>query len=400
MRLRTLQIAISTTILIACIGCADGLSMRADRLPIQVPSAAGSPAFTDSSLAKLQLPEGFHAALYATGIPNARMIVMSDDGTLYISSRRKGYVYAARDMDNDGFAETIDTLATGLNMPNGIALRDGALYVAEVDKIWRYDNVAERLTVSGGGPIPDGPAPVLVSDSFPSETHHGWKYIAFGPDGMLYVPIGAPCNICDQGEPYASIMRMNADGTGLETFASGVRNTVGFTWHPETKEMWFTDNGRDMLGDDIPPCELNHAPESGMHFGYPHFHAGDIPDPEFGEGFSANDFTAPAQELGPHVAPLGLEFYTGTNFPTTYTNRLFVAEHGSWNRTNKIGYRVMMATLDGDSVTQYEPFATGWLQGEEVWGRPVDIEVIADGSMLVSDDFGGRVYRIWYDDEK
>ena len=322
------------------------------------------------------------------------MIVLSDSGTLFISTRRNGNLYAARDLDNDGFAETVDTLATGLNMPNGIAVRDGSLFVAEIDKVWRYDNVESRLAQR----TTDSAAiePVLVSDAFPSDTHHGWKFIAFGPDGKLYVPVGAPCNICDPSEPYASIMRMDPDGSNLETFARGIRNTVGFTWHPETDEMWFTDNGRDMLGDDIPPCELNHAPQAGMHFGYPYYHGGDIPDPEFGAGKVASDYTPPAMNLGPHVAPLGLQFYTGENFPPAYRGNIFIAEHGSWNRSEKIGYRVMRVTLDGDQATTYEPFASGWLQGEEAWGRPVDIELMPDGSMLVSDDYGGRVYRIWY----
>ncbi len=397
MNIRTATTASVLLLVFAMVAC-EGPGSESERTPIVVPSDAGSPAFTDSSLAKLVLPEGFRAALYASGIPNARMIVMSDDGTLYVSSRRKGYVYAARDLDGDGYAETVDTLATGLSLPNGIALHNDALFVAEVDKVWRFDNIASRLTASGGGPKPGLPEPVLVSDAFPSETHHGWKFIAFGPDGKLYVPVGAPCNICDPGDPYASIMRMNPDGSELETFARGVRNSVGFDWHPETNELWFTDNGRDMMGDDVPACELNHAPEQGMHFGYPHFHAGDVADPEFAGDTNASDFSPPAQKLGPHVAPLGMEFYTGSNFPSNYKNQIFVAEHGSWNRKNKIGYRVMLATLDGNTVTSYEPFVTGWLQGETVWGRPVDIELMKDGSMLISDDSGGRIYRVWHEE--
>ncbi len=343
----------------------------------------------DSTLNLIQLPEGFKIDVYAEEIGNARMIVLSESGTMFVSTRRgDGHLYAVRDLDGDNFAETVDTLASGLNTPNGIALKDGALYVAEIDKIWRYDDIESRLS--------NPPEPVLVSDSFPSDRHHGWKFIAFGPDGRLYVPVGAPCNICDEGDPYASIHRMNADGSGQEIFARGVRNSVGFTWHPETNEMWFTDNGRDMMGDDVPPCELNHAPEAGMHFGYPYFHGGDISDPEFGAGKVASDYTAPAQKLGPHVAPLGLEFYNSTAFPAEYKGRLFIAEHGSWNRTNKIGYRVMMVTLEGSTSVGYEPFATGWLQGEENWGRPVDIEMSSSGEMFVSDDQSGRVYRIWY----
>ncbi len=363
--------------------------------PLAIPDSGG-PAFADSSLARLILPEGFRVSVYAH-VPNARMLVRSDDGTVFVSSRRGGRVHAVRDLDGDGYAETVDTLAVGLNMPNGIALRDGALFVAEVNQIWRFDDIAARLTERGGGPDSTLPAPVLVSDAFPEDSPHGCKFIAFGPDDKLYVPVGAPCNICDAGDPYASILRMNPDGTELETFARGVRNTVGFTWHPETGEMWFTDNGRDLMGDDIPPCELNHAPSSGMHFGYPHFHGGTIPDPEFGAGHEASDFVAPAHNLGAHVAPLGLEFYTGDNFPDQYDNQLLVAEHGSWNRSRKVGYRVMRASVVGDSVTAYEPFVQGWLQDEETWGRPVDVEQLADGTLLVSDDWGGRIYRVWYE---
>lgn len=382
------------TVAVLVCSCGDRTTSLPDpQHQLVIPSADG-PAFQDSTLEKLVLPDGFRASIYATGVEGARMIVLSDSGTLFISTRRNGNLYAARDLDNDGFAETVDTLATGLNMPNGIAVRDGSLFVAEIDKVWRYDNVESRLAQR----TTDSAAiePVLISDAFPSDTHHGWKFIAFGPDGKLYVPVGAPCNICDPSEPYASIMRMDPDGSNLETFARGIRNTVGFTWHPETDEMWFTDNGRDMLGDDIPPCELNHAPQAGMHFGYPYYHGGDIPDPEFGAGKVASDYTPPAMNLGPHVAPLGLQFYTGENFPPAYRGNIFIAEHGSWNRSEKIGYRVMRVTLDGDQATTYEPFASGWLQGEEAWGRPVDIELMPDGSMLVSDDYGGRVYRIWY----
>ena len=364
--------------------------------PVLVTPDQSSPAFADSSLAKIVLPDGFRIALYARGIPNARSLVYGPDGTLYVSTRNRGSVYAVRDLNGDGFAETVDTLASGLNMPNGIALRDGDLFVAEVDKVWRYDDVASRLTATGGD-ASRGPEPVLISDAFPSDRHHGWKFIAFGPDGKLYVPVGAPCNICDPDEPYASIMRMNPDGSGLETYARGVRNSVGFTWDPETGDMWFTDNGRDMMGDDIPNCELNHAPAAGMHFGYPYFHEGTIPDPEFGGNKSAADYVEPAGKLGPHVAPLGLEFYSGDNFPREYQNRLLIAQHGSWNRSEKIGYRVMQAEVSGGSMTAYEPFATGWLQGETVWGRPVDVEVLPDGSVLISDDWGGRIYRVWYE---
>ena len=238
-----------------------------------------------------------------------------------------------------------------------------------------------------------------MTEDYPSSRHHGWKYIAFGPDGKLYVPVGAPCNICESKDPqYASITRINQDGTGKEIVQEGVRNTVGFTWHPETKEMWFTDNGRDWMGDDMPACELNHAPKDGMHFGYPYCHQGDTPDKDFGKDRSCDEFTAPVQNLGAHTAPLGVEFYTGKMFPAEYKNQIIIAEHGSWNREKKIGYRLMLVKLDGNKAISYEPFAEGWLdeEADKAWGRPVDLEFLPDGSMLVSDDFADVIYRISY----
>jgi glucose/arabinose dehydrogenase len=277
-------------------------------------------------------------------------------------------------------------------MPNGVAFKDGDLYVAEVSRILKYSGIESKLA--------NPPAPEIINDKYPTDTHHGWKYIAFGPDGKLYVPVGAPCNICEsKDEVYASITRINPDGSGREIFASGVRNTVGFTWHPLTKELWFTDNGRDWLGDDIPPCELNRAPQSGLHFGYPYCHGGTIKDPEFGSKRPCADFIGPAQNLGPHTAPLGVKFYTGNMFPAAYKNQAFIAEHGSWNRDKKIGYRVSLVKIeDNTKATSYETFASGWLDDEtqKFWGRPVDVLVLNDGSMLVSDDQADVVYRISY----
>jgi glucose/arabinose dehydrogenase len=265
--------------------------------------------------------------------------------------------------------------------------------VAEISRVIRFDNIEQRL----GNP----PAPVVVYDKFPSDEHHGWKYIAFGPDGKLYVPVGAPCNICEPENPiYCSITRIDVDKPGEpEIVQRGVRNTVGFNWHPVTGELWFTDNGRDWLGDDLPACELNRASKDGMHFGYPYCHQGDLQDPKFGDKRSCSDFTPPAQKLGAHVAPLGLEFYHGNMFPAAYRNQVLIAEHGSWNRSKKSGYQISLVKLDasGKSIA-YEPFATGWLQdGDSVWGRPVDLEHLPDGSLLVSDDHGNAVYRIWYE---
>lgn len=346
----------------------------------------------DPSLEHIKLPDGFHISIYADNVENARSMVMSENGTLFVGSRGAGNVYAIIDENHDYKADTVYTIASGMNMPNGVAIKDGALYVAEVDKVWRYDDIDNNLT--------SPPQKVLVSDNFPSDGHHGWKYIAFGPDGKLYVPVGAPCNICDdhkRNPQYASITRMNPDGSEHEVFAHGVRNTVGFTWHPTTNKMWFTDNGRDMMGNDIPPDELNHAPDSGMHFGYPYCHGGDIADPRYGNEHDCSEFTPPAQKLGPHVASLGVKFYTGNMFPANYKNQILIAEHGSWNRDTPIGYRVSLVKLDSNKAISYETFAEGWLQNGKAWGRPVALLQLEDGSLLVSDDFANCIYRITYD---
>lgn len=329
-------------------------------------------------LEALQAPLGFQVEVYADDVPGARSLALGDAGTVFVSTRQQGRVYALR-----GGARHV--IVDGKNMPNGIAFRDGDLFVAEVDRIWRYRGIESRLD--------DPPAPELVTDAFPGDWHHGWKFIAFGPDGWLYVPIGAPCNICDE-DGYARITRVDVDTGEVQPFAFGVRNTVGFDFHPDTGELWFTDNGRDWLGDDLPPDELNHAPEPGMHFGYPHCHGRALQDPEFG-GRDCAGFTPPAQELGPHVAALGMRFYTGDMFPEEYRGQVFIAEHGSWNRTSRIGYRVSLVRLEGDRAVSYEPFITGWLRpGDSVWGRPVDLLVMPDGAMLVSDDHAGAVYRV------
>ena len=318
-------------------------------------------------------------------------MAMAPDGTLFVGNKDGGSIFAVRDTNGDNKADKKWIIGKGLNMPNGVAFRNGDLYVAEVNRILRFSGILKKLDAPG--------KPEIIYDKFPTDTWHGWKYIAFGPDGKLYVPVGAPCNVCDKGNSvYASITRMNPDGSGLEVFARGVRNTVGFTWHPSTGNIWFTDNGRDMLGDDIPPCELNTAPKAGMHFGFPFCHAGTIRDPEFGSEGSCSEFSAPAQQMGAHVAPLGLKFYTGAMFPSEYKNTLFVAEHGSWNRSKKNGYRIMMLKVEGDKAVSYKPFASGWLDdaSQKVSGRPVDILLMNDGSMLVSDDKRGVIYRITY----
>lgn len=353
-----------------------------------------SPAISEASanlpLNTIKLPEGFSISVYAE-VDNARSMAMSPSGTLFVGNRSEDKVYAVKDIDGDNKADKRWVIASDLNMPNGVAFKDGDLYVAEVSRILKFKDIENHLDNPG--------APEVVYDQYPTETHHGWKYIAFGPDGKLYVPVGAPCNICESEDPvYASITRINPDGSGMEVYASGVRNTVGFTWHPETKELWFTDNGRDMMGDDIPPCELNTAPTQGMHFGYPYCHGGTIKDPEFGSKRACGDFIKPVQNLNAHVAPLGVKFYTGSMFPDSYKNQIFIAEHGSWNRTKKSGHLVSLVKLEGGKAVGYETFAEGWLNHEtqEAWGRPVDILLLQDGSMLVSDDKGGMIFRIAY----
>jgi glucose/arabinose dehydrogenase len=346
-------------------------------------------------LNKITVPPGFSIEVYAPDVPNARSMALSPTGTLFVSTRQAGNVYAVLDRDQDQKADDVITIASGLMMPNGVAFRDGSLYVAELNRVLRYDDIEARLE--------NPPEPVQVGGDFPSERAHGWKFIRFGPDGKLYVPVGAPCNICDRtGEDmrFATINRMNPDGSGQEVFAHGIRNSVGFDWHPETGELWFTSNGRDRLGDERPGDTLNHAPQIGMHFGFPFCHQGDIPDPEFGERRGCDEFTPPAQTLGPHVASLGMRFYTGSMFPERYRNQIFIAEHGSWNRSPEAGhtgFRITVATLDGNRVTDYSVFAEGWLDPDNTsWGRPVDIQVMPDGALLVTDDSAGAIYRITY----
>lgn len=348
-------------------------------------SAAAWSADTAKILSALKAPPGFTVSVYADNVPGARSMALGEKGTLFVGTQGAGKVYAVHALA-DGRHE-IATVAQGLNRPNGVAFHDGSLYVAEIQRVLRYDAIEGRLD--------SPPKPAVVRNDLPADRHHGWRYIAFGPDGKLYVPIGAPCNVCDQ-KGYAQITRMNADGSGREVFATGIRNTVGFTWHPVTKELWFTDNGRDWLGEDVPPDELNRAPKAGLNFGFPFCHAGDIKDPEFGKLGDCAKATPPARKLGAHVAPLGLKFYTGTQFPESYRNQIFIAEHGSWNRKERAGYRVTLVRLQDDKVTAYEPFITGWNQADGVLGRPTDLLVLPDGSMLVSDDMAGVIYRISY----
>ncbi|MBB1389567.1 sorbosone dehydrogenase family protein [Shewanella sp. SG44-6] len=364
-------------------------------------------------LDRIQLPQGFSIDIYAENIENARQMALGDNGTVFVGSRKAGNVYALIDTNHDFKADKKIMVATDLFMPSGIAFHQGSLYVAEVDKIWRYPDIEKSL--------PTIPKAELVFDKLPNKSHHGWKFIAFGPDCKLYVPVGAPCNVCESELPFASILKLDPDSqltdnqlTGSQQtqtqkagstqqdsmqttiVAQGVRNSVGFDFHPVTGELWFTDNGRDMMGDDLPDDELNRVSQTGQHFGFPYVHNNNIADPEFTNPEIAKLNTPPALTLGAHVAALGMEFYQGQQFPAEYKNTILIAQHGSWNRSNKVGYRIMKVVLNGNTVSDYSPFATGWLNGEQSWGRPVDVMTLADGSILVSDDFANAVYRISY----
>ena len=347
-----------------------------------LPSAA-------AEMSDISLPPGFQISVYAPDVPNARQMALGPPGVLFVGSRAEGKVYAVVDRDGDHRADQVHVLASGLDLPSGLAFRDGTLYVAEVSRILRFRDVARDLSRP--------PKPEVLSDAFPSDKHHGWKFIAFGPDGRLYVPVGAPCNICEPPGPlHATITRIDLAGGRPEVVARGVRNSVGFDFHPETGELWFTDNGRDWLGDDQPPDELNRVMRAGAHFGFPYCHGDGLRDPDFNKGRACDQFTAPARLLGPHVAALGMRFYTGRMFPEKYRNGIFIAEHGSWNRSTPVGYRVTFVKIESGRAVSYEPFAQGWLKGSAAAGRPADVQVMQDGSLLVADDKAGRIYRITY----
>ena len=352
---------------------------------ICVPSALGGKA----DLEDIHLPDGFSISLFAEDVPNARGMCWGARGTLFVGSRDAGTVHALRDSDGDGVVDARWELAKGLNMPVGVAFKDGDLYVSEVSRILRYRAIEDHLDAP--------PEPLVVTEAYPTEKHHGWKYIAFGPDGDLYVPVGAPCNICKSADSlFATITRLNVETGAIRIVAHGVRNSVGFDWDPMNNDLWFTDNGRDRLGDDVPDCELNHLTGVGQHFGYPFCHAGDVLDPEFGKDQQCDTYTPPAAKLGAHVAPLGMHFYEGTSFPPKYKNAIFIAEHGSWNRTTPVGYQVVVALKEPDGTLRVEPFATGWLDGARAKGRPVDVLEAPNGDLLISDDAADRIYRISY----
>jgi len=339
---------------------------------------------------QLHVPEGFEISIYSDDVPNARSLALGDDGVVFVGTGSEGKVYAIQDSNGDGIAETRYTITEDLFMPNGVAYKDGALYVAEINRIIRFDQIVKNLAAPS--------KPVVVYDQFPSDRHHGWKYLRFGPDNKLYTAVGAPCNICNPDKPiYASLVRLDRDGGQFEILARGIRNTVGFDWQPGSGTLFFSDNGRDYLGDDLPPDELNQWSVPGEHFGYPFCHGGYINDPQFGENKECRQYKAPVWPFKAHVAALGLRFYKGQQFPAKYRNQLFVAQHGSWNRTKPDGYRVALITFDQNKPVSEQVFIDGWLTREDkVLGRPVDILDMSDGSLLISDDTLGVIYRVKY----
>ena len=336
---------------------------------------------------RLNVPEGFAIEALDFKVPNARQIALTEQGALIIGTRRKGVVYKVENAlsENPGKPQVI---LDNVTMPSGVTVHKGDAYIGATHEIIKIANIDSAKPAD----------PVRITSALPKERHHGWKYLKFGPDGHLYFPVGAPCNICLSEDPrFASILRMDADGS-TEVWAHGVRNSVGFAWHPQTGQLWFSDNGRDMLGDDIPPEEINILTKPGEHFGYPFQHASGIADPEFGDHSAAGEhtFTEPAVEIQAHSAALGMTFYTATQFPEQYHHALFVAEHGSWNRSSKVGYQVSVITTDADGNAQHRPFVTGWLKGQKDWGRPNDVLLAPDGSLLISDDKADRIYRVRY----
>jgi glucose/arabinose dehydrogenase len=378
--MKTRSLVIIVVVVVAAIVIV-ALSATIPQLP------GGSVERPDLPLSTIRLPAGFSIGFYAGNVPGARSLARGPDGMVFVGTREAGRVYALVDSNGDQHADRVVTLADTLFLPNGVAYRNGSLYVAEVSRVVRYDDIANRLD--------NPPAPVVVSDAFPGDVDHGWKFIAFGPDGKLYVPVGAPCNACvPPSSEYAAIHRMNADGSDLERYASGIRNTVGFDWDPLTGDLWFTDNGRDWLGENLPPDELNFAPESGLDFGFPYCYGENVPDPDLNAHGTCAGYIPAAEPLPAHVASLGMRFYTGTMFPEHYQNQIFIAEHGSWNRIIPTGYRVSLVRRENNTPVSYEIFAEGWLQNGVPWGRPVDVLVMPDGALLVSDDLAGAVYRI------
>ncbi len=353
---------------------------------------SGPPLATQAKnlpLTKLHVPDGFKVEVYASGVGNARSMRLGDKGTLFVGSRVLDKVYA---VTSENGVKTVKIIASGLHRPNGVAFHDGSLYVAELSKIWRFDNIEANLD--------HPPKPVLIYDDLPKDEAHGWKFISIGPDNKLYVPIGSPGNITMPPSTHAQIRRMDLDGKNVEMVATGVRNSVGFDWSPITKDLYFTNNGRDWVSEDIPNDTLHRVSASAKtapNFGFPYCHQGNFTDPEYGWGHSCDEFAKPIALMGPHTATLGMRFYTGSMFPASYKNAIFVARHGSWNRTKKLGGDVVVVKLKDDgSVESVEPFLTGFLENNKYNGRPVDVQQMPDGSLLVSDDWNGAIWRVTY----
>jgi glucose/arabinose dehydrogenase len=336
--------------------------------------------------AKLKLPPGFNIEVYAAGMANARSLALGNKGTVFVGSRLVDKVYGIENKDGK---RSVKIVASGLYRPNGVAFKDGTLYIAELSKVSKIDKVEDNLD--------SPPKPVVIYDKLPKDEAHGWKFIAIGPDNKLYVPVGQPGNVVLHDEDHGQIRRMNLDGSGAEVYVRGVRNTVGFDWNPENKQMYFTDNGRDWLSETVPEDELNRVTKAGEHFGAPYCLQGNIIDQELGWGKDCKDYTAPVGLMGPHVAALGMRFYTGNMFPKSYKNAIIVARHGSWNKSKKQGGDVVVVKLNKDgTVKSMEPFITGFLEDNKYIGRPVDVMQLKDGSLLVSDDWNGAVYRVTY----
>ena len=355
--------------LLSCMGASIGVSVSAD--------------------SRLTVPAGFTITRLPFDVPNARQMALTEQGLLLVGTRRHGTVWAIPDALSDKPGPVVAVLSD-LSMPSGLAVADGDLYIGAKNEVIRVRDIDTSYPQA---------APEYVTRSLPDKRHHGWKYLGFGPDGRLYLPVGAPCNICLSDDPrFATMLRMDPKSGETEIFAHGIRNSVGFDWHPQTGELWFTDNGRDMMGDDVPAEELNVAPRPGLHFGYPFLHAADVRDPEFGEHAAAQglSFTPPAVEIQAHSAAIGMTFYAHDAFPARYTNAIFIAEHGSWNRSSKVGYQISVVTEEEDGALAYEPFVTGWLEDQDAWGRPSDVLVTPDGSLLIADDTANAIYQVRY----
>jgi glucose/arabinose dehydrogenase len=356
--------------------------------PPPIPSSAEKLATVPG---KLKLQPNFHIALYAANVPNARSMRQGEKGTVFVGSRLQDKVHAI--VEKNGKRD-VKVIASGLYRPNGLAIKDGTLYIAELSQISKIEKIEDNLD--------NPPKPTVIYSDLPKDEAHGWKFIGIGPDNKLYVPVGQPCNNCLPSDKHGQIRRINLDGSGAEVVARGVRNTVGFDWNPVNKQLYFTDNGRDWASEDVPEDELNRITKTGLHFGSPFCYQGDFVDPEFGWGKSCADYEKPVLKTGPHSASLGMRFNTGNAFPAKYRNAIFIARHGSWNRTKKFGGDILAVFLNPNgTVKSTEVFLSGFLGADNNYiGRPVDVLFLKDGSMLISDDFNGAVWRVTYGNQK